>query len=76
MKIHAFIFVGLITTFLLMKCSKPRAHFEIVDGYMYIQKEERRNDSTEKELVWEDEFDKSVLDTCYWTKIGRYTSDN
>jgi len=42
---------------------------------MFIQKEERRNDSTEWELVWEDDFDKASLDTTHWTKIGLYTSE-
>ena len=49
--------------------------YDIIDENMYIQKEERRNDSSEWELVWEDQFDKGELDTTMWSRIGLYTSD-
>ena len=41
---------------------------------MYIQKEERRNEATQWQLVWEDDFNKGVLDTNTWRRIGLFES--
>jgi beta-glucanase (GH16 family) len=49
--------------------------YEVENNYMFVQVEERRNDSTEWELVWEDDFDDNSLDTSHWTKIGLLTSE-
>ena len=49
--------------------SKP---YEIKDGYMYVQKEDRRNENTEWKLVWEDDFNKGALDTSVWLRIGLF----
>jgi beta-glucanase (GH16 family) len=46
----------------------------MVDGYMYVQKENRHSDSTEWELVWEDNFNNGFLDTMHWSRIGLFTS--
>lgn len=71
---HVF-FALLIVLMLFSGCTTSRSPYEVVDDYMFIQKEDRRNDSTLWELVWEDEFDQGVLDTTYWSKIGLYTSE-
>jgi len=54
--------------------SCDRSPYKIVDNYIYVQREDRRNDSTEWALVWEDQFDKGYLDTTRWTRIGLFTS--
>lgn len=46
--------------------------YDLVDGYILVQKIDRRNTSTEWKLVWEDEFDKKRLDTSAWTRIGLF----
>ncbi len=46
--------------------------YELKDGYMYVQKEERRNEATEWQLVWEDDFNKGSLDTSVWSRIGLF----
>ena len=75
MKAHKTIIAALLAVLILSSCSPSGNPYYVVDGYMFIQKEERRTDSTEWELVWEDEFDKDSLDTSHWTKIGLYTSE-
>ena len=55
-------------------CSSDRKPYDVIDGYMYVQKEERRNDSVDWKLVWEDDFDKGFLDTSHWARIGLFTS--
>jgi beta-glucanase (GH16 family) len=49
--------------------------YNLVDGYIYVQKENRL-DSNNWELVWQDEFSKSFLDTTQWTKIDRFTDED
>ncbi len=67
--------VGILAvTIFLSACSPDSKPYLIEEGYMFIQKEERRNDSTDWELVWEDEFDQGQLDTTHWTRIGLFTS--
>jgi beta-glucanase (GH16 family) len=51
--------------------SKP---YTLTDGYIYVQKEDRRNDSTDWELVWEENFNEGSLDTSRWSRIGLFTS--
>jgi beta-glucanase (GH16 family) len=48
--------------------------YEIEDGYIFVQKEARRNINTDWELVWDDEFDQGTLDTSHWTRLGLFTS--
>jgi len=64
----------ILSLIFLGACSPDNKPYELVDGYMFIQKEERRNDSTQWELVWEDEFDQGELDTSHWSRIGLFTS--
>lgn len=59
---------------ILTGCSTNELPYDMKDGYLFVQKEERRNDSTRWELVWEDQFDKRTLDTTRWTRIGLFTS--
>lgn len=59
---------------ILTGCSTNELPYDMKDGYLFVQKEERRNDSTRWELVWEDQFDKGTLDTTRWTRIGLFTS--
>lgn len=66
-------FTVFIMILVLFRCS-PLTPYDVVDGYMFVQKEDRRNDSIEWKLVWEDQFDQGVLDTTHWTRIGLFTS--
>ncbi len=66
---------ALVGALILTGCTSSGTPYEVEDGYIFIQKEERRDDPSEWELVWEDEFDKSSLDTTHWSKIGLYTSE-
>lgn len=68
------IILGILLT---ISCSKKADEnpYNIENQYMYVQKEDRRNDSTEWEIIWEDNFDSGTLDTTHWTKIGLYTSE-
>jgi len=65
----------IISILALVSCSTNKLPYVITDDNYYVQKEERRNDSTNWELVWEDQFDKGELDTTKWSRIGLYTSD-
>jgi hypothetical protein len=51
--------------------SKP---YELSEGYIFVQKEDRRNDSTGWELVWEENFNTGSLDTTRWSRIGLFTT--
>ena len=61
-------FVAII--FVFTGCNKP---YQLQDGYMYIQKEHRHGNPANWELVWQDEFNETSLDTTKWTKIDRWT---
>ena len=74
MKSCKIIIAALVAALIIASCSTPDKPYIVADGYMYVQKEARRNDSTEWELVWEDEFDQGSLDTSHWTRIGLFTS--
>lgn len=69
------IYVALFLTILGIGCTQFNLPYEVIDGHTFLQKTERRNDSTKWELVWQDEFDKENLDTTHWSKIGLYTSE-
>ena len=71
MKIY---FIWLFALGFIFACKQEKLHYKIVDNYMFVQNEERRNDSTEWQLVWEDNFNKGFLDTTHWTRIGLFTS--
>lgn len=58
-----------VVTFIISCEKKP---YVISEGYMYIQKEERRNESTKWQLVWEENFDKDSLNTNIWSRIGLF----
>jgi beta-glucanase (GH16 family) len=60
--------------FVILTVSWDNKAYELKDSYMYVQKEERRNESTEWQLVWEDDFDKGSLDTTVWNRIGLFES--
>ena len=51
-----------------------KKHYKLVDGYMLVQNESRRNETTQWELVWEDDFNKGALDTNRWSRIDLFTS--
>jgi beta-glucanase (GH16 family) len=55
-------------------CSIAKHSYDLSNDYMFIQKEERRNNSTKWKLVWEDQFGKGQLDETNWTRIGLFTS--
>ncbi len=46
---------------------------DIIDSYIYIQKEGRAN--KDWQLIWEDNFDASELDTSKWTRIPPNSAD-
>ena len=64
----------ILVVFLLSDCSTSTLPYDVEDGYIFIQKESRRNDSAEWKLVWEDQFDQGILDTTQWSRIGLFTS--
>jgi len=70
-RIHILI---ILIVLILPGCSSDKAPFKLVDGYMYIQNENRRNDSTEWKMVWQDDFTGSSLDTNTWSRIDLFTS--
>ena len=65
---------ALLACLILEGCSTPNLPYELVDGYIFIQKEERRNHPDEWKLVFEDQFNKGALDYSVWTRIGLFTS--
>ncbi len=74
MKMNKFSLLIVSAAFLVTGCSSDSKPYEILDNYMYVQKEDRRNDSVSWTLVWEDNFDKGSLDTSIWTRIGLFES--
>ena len=65
-----FVIAFLISLITIGCDTKP---YNLVDGYIYVQKEGRQNLKENWELVWQDEFNTSELDTSNWTKIDRWT---
>lgn len=74
MKIEKLSLLVLFAAMIMLTASCDKKPYALTDGYMYIQKEERRNDSTEWQLVWEDDFDRGSLDTSTWSRIGLFES--
>jgi len=48
--------------------------YKKIDGYIYVQKEARRNTAAQWQLVWEEQFNDKLLDTLRWTRIDLFTS--
>jgi beta-glucanase (GH16 family) len=74
MKLQKITGLILFGVFILNSCSSDREPYKLVDGYIYVQKEDRRNESTEWKLVWQDDFKKGSLDTTIWSRIGLFTT--
>jgi len=81
MKVYKYFVLTILATVAVAVCScehKPYSYdhkpYILKDGYMYVQKEKRRNASTEWQLVWEDDFNKGILDTTVWSRIGLFES--
>ena len=74
MKSYTIVIVVLMAVLIFGGCTTPDKPYIVADGYMFVQKEARRNDSIEWTLVWEDAFDQGSLDTSHWTRIGLFTS--
>jgi len=74
MKVKMHFVLIVITAFAVTGCSSYSKPYDLTDGYMLVQKEERRNDQADWRLVWEDDFDKGSLDTTIWTRIGLFES--
>lgn len=74
MKNHKLINLVVLCGIAALNASCDRSPNKIEEGYIYIQNEDRRNDSTEWKLVWEDHFNNGSLDTTQWTRIGLFTS--
>lgn len=55
----------------LVACKEPPS--EIIDSYIYIQKKGREN--KDWQLVWQDNFVSSILDTSKWTRIPPNKAD-
>ncbi|HUX96567.1 MAG TPA: glycoside hydrolase family 16 protein [Bacteroidales bacterium] len=72
MKKERLVFAVLSVSLLFLEISCDNKPYELNDGYMYVQKEERRNESTEWQLVWEDDFKNGSLDTATWNRIGLF----
>ena len=62
--------IFLAITLLLSACNAP---YRIVDSYIYLQKSDR--ELKDWQIIWEDNFDGSELDTSKWTRIPPNTAD-
>lgn len=71
--IYSAVFLILLTAFGCDTKTNNNKPYNFVDGYIYIQKEGRQNNKENWELVWQDEFNVTSLDTTKWTKIDRFT---
>ena len=69
---YKLLIIGLLAIY---SCSSKQKPYVTLNENCYVQIEERRNDSTEWELVLEDQFDKGELDTTHWSRIGLYSSE-
>lgn len=74
MLIYQIVFVFLLLIPSMFGTKKNETPYILQDTLLLIQKEDHRNDTTQWNLVWEDQFDKGNLDTNRWSKIGLYTS--
>ena len=75
MIIYQIVFVFLLLIPPLFGTKKNESPTILQDTLVLIQKEDHRNDTTQWNLVWEDQFDTGDLDTNRWSKIGLYTSE-
>ena len=75
MKIEKLPFLVLMIMLIVSIESCDQKPYVLSEDYIYIQKEERRNDSTQWQLVWEDEFNQTSLDTNIWSRIGLFKSE-
>lgn len=71
---RALLFLTVITSIITTGCRHKAYH--LVDGYIYVQNEERQNQPEVWEIVWQDEFNGPELDTSNWTKINRWTDSD
>jgi len=60
----------LVLIVLLTGCKAP---FEIVESYIYLQKNDRKK--KDWQMIWQDTFNDPELDTSKWTKIPPNISD-
>lgn len=74
MRIKNLFLLLLFATMVLLSTSCNKKPYILEDDYIYIQKEDRQNDSTEWQLVWEDKFNIGSLDTNTWSRIGLFSS--
>ena len=72
MEMKKSIFRLLSAAVILLATACNNKPYELKEGYMYVQKEDRRNENTEWQLVWEDDFNKGALDTNMWSRIGLF----
>lgn len=66
----SYLLMVLLISVLIGCDNKP---YNLVDGYMYVQKEGRETVPEKWTIVWQDEFNALELDTTVWTKIDRWT---
>lgn len=71
-KYHFLLIFG-AAVFVFLGCNRP---YHLEEGYIYIQKEGRHATPENWELVWQDEFNESSLDTTKWTRIDRWTDQD
>jgi beta-glucanase (GH16 family) len=74
MKTGKFYLPVLLIAIFMLSASRDKKPYELKEGYIYVQKEDRRNDSSKWQLVWEDDFNKGSLDTNTWRRIGLFES--
>ena len=74
MKLKKFFLLTPFIVIIVSITSCNKKPYILKENYMYIQNKERRNESTEWELVWEDDFNLDSLDTNTWSRIGLFES--
>lgn len=74
MNLKTAIFLLLVGMILLSSYHSLERPYKKIDGYIYVQKENRRNENTKWELVWEDNFNEKKLDTSRWSRFDLFTS--
>lgn len=74
MKVKRIYYLFSAAVILAVSFSCNRKPYELKEGYIFVQAEDRRNETTEWQLVWEDNFNNGELDTSTWTRIGLFES--
>lgn len=74
MKLNGILVLVILSAIIFSGCASINRPYRLIDGYMYVQKEKRRNNPEDWKLVWEDNFDEGHLDTSQWNRIGLFTS--